>query len=198
VLESAAVGRSTRTLDPSEMHALVQTSANQRLPQRLIKVDHAGEHGAVCIYRAQAWVCRLTAPDLVPMLNAFRRHEEGHRALFARYLAEHKVQRCRSYHLCGIGGFTLGIITGAFGRSAVAATTVAVERVVLRHLNTQLHQLATLDAGAHAAVAAIVLEETEHHDTANLDLRQGKFWPRLIMPVVSGAAEAVIWLGLKL
>jgi ubiquinone biosynthesis monooxygenase Coq7 len=132
------------------------------------------------------------------MLKAFRRHEEGHRALFGRYLVEHKVQRCRSYHLCGIGGLTLGIITGAFGRSAVAATTVAVERVVLRHLNDQLRQLASLDAGAYAAVAAIVLEETEHHDTANLDLQQGRFWPRLIMPVVSAATEAVIWLGLKL
>ena len=180
------------------MHALDHTSANQRLPQRLIKVDHAGEHGAVCIYWAQAWVCRFTAPDLVPMLNAFRARDAPPRALFGRYLAGHNVQRCRSYHLCGIGGFTLGIITGAFGRSAVAATTVAVERVVLRHLNEQLHQLASLDAEAHAAVAAIVLEEKEHHDTANLDLQQGRFWPRLIMPVVGGATEAVIWLGLKL
>ena len=180
------------------MRVAVQISGDSHLPRRLIKVDHAGEHGAVNIYRAQAVMCRFTAPNLVPMLNGFRMHEEGHRALFGRYLAEHNVQRCRSYHLCGVGGFTLGIITGLFGRSAVAATTVAVERVVLRHLKAQLIQLAALDSHAHATVAAIVLEETEHHDTANLDLQQGSFWPRLIMPVVSAATEAVIWMGLKL
>ena len=180
------------------MHALVQPSDDWQLPRRLIKVNHAGEHGAVSIYRAQAWVCRLTAPDLVPLLKAFRAHEEGHRALFGRYLAGHNVPRCRSYHLCGMGGLILGFITGLFGRSAVAATTVAVERVVLRHLQAQLQQLATLDGEARAAVAAIVLEETEHHDTANLELQQGRLWPRVIMPVVSAATEAVIWLGLKL
>jgi len=180
------------------MHASIQTAVESQLPHRLIKVDHAGEHGAVNIYKAQAVVCRLTAPGLVPTLRAFRLHEERHRALFGRYLAEHGTRRCRSYHLCGAGGFMLGIITGLFGRSAVAATTVAVERVVLRHLRLQMIQLAPLDAQAHAAISAIVLEETEHHDTANLDLQQGSFWPSLIMPVVSAATEAVIWLGMKL
>ena len=42
--------------------------------------------------------------------------------------------RCRSYHLCGVGGWMLGLITGLLGRQAIAATTVAVENVVLGHL----------------------------------------------------------------
>jgi ubiquinone biosynthesis monooxygenase Coq7 len=180
------------------MHAVVHQVAASSLPGRLIKVNHAGEHGAVNIYRAQALVCRLTAPSLVPLLLQFRGHEESHRARFGAYLERFQVRRCRSYHFCGIGGWVLGFVTALFGRSAVAATTVAVERVVLRHLEIQLQQLEGLDPAAHEAVAAIVHEEREHHDSANLESLQGRFWPRLLMPIVSGATESVIWLGLKL
>jgi ubiquinone biosynthesis monooxygenase Coq7 len=180
------------------MHAIAQPSPASRLPGRLIKVNHAGEHGAVNIYRAQAFVCRLTAPELVPLLHEFRGHEEGHRERFRIYLERFQVRRCRSYYFCGFGGYVLGFLTGLMGRSAVAATTVAVESVVLRHLEMQLQQLAPLDPEAHAAVAAIVEEEQQHHDSANLESLQGRFWPRVLMPIVSGATEFVIWAGLKL
>ena len=59
------------------MHAVPHTTAEARLRGRLIKVNQVGENGAVNIYRAQALVCRLTAPDLVPLLREFQGHEEG-------------------------------------------------------------------------------------------------------------------------
>ncbi len=114
------------------------------------------------------------------------------------YLEESHIRRCRSYHFCGIGGYVLGFTTGLFGRSAVAATTVAVESVVLRHLEDQLLQLALLDNAAHTAVASIVEEERQHHDSANLEPLQGRIWPHILMPIVRGATEFVIWMGLKL
>jgi ubiquinone biosynthesis monooxygenase Coq7 len=43
-----------------------------------------------------------------------------------------------------------------------------------------------------------VREEREHHDRAALEARQGAFWPRLLMPVVSLTTEGVIWLGMRL
>jgi ubiquinone biosynthesis monooxygenase Coq7 len=180
------------------MHAVASPLVDARLAGRIIKVNHAGEHGAVNIYRAQSLVCRLTAPDLVPLLREFQTHEEGHRARFLGYLEHSRVRRCRSYHFCGLGGYVLGFLTGLFGRSAVAATTVAVESVVLKHLELQLLQLKDLDSNAYSAVAAIIDEEREHHDTASLEPLQGRFWPRVLMPVVRGATELVIWLGLKL
>jgi ubiquinone biosynthesis monooxygenase Coq7 len=36
---------------------------------RIIKVNHAGEFGAVNIYRAQLLVARLIMPSLVPQLE---------------------------------------------------------------------------------------------------------------------------------
>lgn len=79
---------------------------------RILKVDHAGEQGAVNIYRAQILMARWTAPSLVPELREFKSHEERHRALFWAELQRRGVRRCRSYWLCGIGGWMLGLLTG--------------------------------------------------------------------------------------
>jgi 3-demethoxyubiquinol 3-hydroxylase len=119
---------------------------------RVLKVDHAGEHGAVNIYAAQMLLARFTAPSLVPELREFREHEQRHRSIFWAELQRRGIRRCRSYLLCGFGGFALGLITGLFGRGAIAATTVAVERVVLRHLQEQLAVLEPTDPSAAAAI----------------------------------------------
>jgi ubiquinone biosynthesis monooxygenase Coq7 len=165
---------------------------------RILKVNHAGEHGAVNIYRGQRLVCFWRDAELRHELEEFRAHEERHRAIFAAELQRRGVRRCRSYWACGLGGFALGLTTGICGRASIAAVTVAVERVVLRHLERQLRELDGVDPAAHAAVAAIIEDERMHHDRAAQERRQGIFWPRLIRPAVSAATEFVIWTGMKL
>jgi len=105
--------------------------------------------------------------------------------------------RCKSYLLCGLGGLVLGLLTGLLGRSAISATTVAVESVVLRHLEQQLIDLRGIDEPAVLAISAIVMEERLHHDQAASHVAQSSLWSRLLNPVVSSATEAVIWLGMR-
>jgi len=165
---------------------------------RILKVNHAGEHGAVNIYRGQRLACFWRDDELKRELEEFRSHEERHRDVFAAELARRGVRRCRSYRLCGLGGLLLGLGTGVCGRASIAAVTVAVERVVLRHLESQLRELDGVDPAAHAAIASILEDERTHHDRAAQEPRQGIFWPRLLKPVVSAATEFVIWTGMRL
>lgn len=131
-------------------------------------------------------------------LREFRSHEEVHREIFASELQRRGVRRCRSFVLCGIGGYVLGLLTGLFGRAAIAATTVAVERVVLVHLRGQLRALERIDAEAVAAISRIVVDEQEHHDRSATQAAEGKFWPAILSPVVALSTESVIWLGMRL
>lgn len=96
----------------------------QALGDRILKIDHAGEHGAVNIYRAQILVSRVTSPELTATLCEFIAHEQRHRALFWSRMQSRAIRRCRSYRLCGVGGYLLGFITGLLGRQAIAATTL--------------------------------------------------------------------------
>jgi len=147
--------------------------SGESLGDRVIKVNHAGEHGAINIYHWQ-------------------------RAI-ARWLKRRGRSRCRSYHLCGLGGMGLGIVTGLLGAKAIHATTEAIERVVLRHLKEQLRVLGPSDPEAKSIIAQIVADEQAHHDIAaqHLSSKRG-ILERAIEAVVADSTEAVIWLGMKL
>lgn len=118
--------------------------------------------------------------------------------MFAAELQRRGVRRCRSYCLCGIGGFALGVITGLMGAGAIAATTTAVEAVVLKHLEHQLAVLRDNDPSAVSAISSIVAEERQHHDQSAGRIQTGSFWPKVLAPIVSASTEAVIWLGMRL
>lgn len=180
------------------MNAAVQSAPPNGLGDRILKVNHAGEHGAICIYTGQIHMARLVAPGMLRELTEFRSHEQGHRAIFGAELQRRGRRRCRSYWLCGVGGYVLGVVTGIFGSGAISATTVAVESVVLRHLQNQLLVLEGVDSAAASAISAIVAEEQDHHDRSAKLSKVGKFWPAVLTPIVSGSTEAVIWLGMRL
>jgi len=180
------------------MELSARLNRGEGLGDRVLKVNHAGEHGAVNIYAGQRFLARMTARHMLEELEEFQAHEEKHRALFQAELQRRGLRRCRSYSLCAVGGFALGCITGLFGPSAIAATTVAVERVVLSHLDRQIAALRGKDDAAVDAVARIYGEEREHHDRQLDHLRAGRLWLTVLSPVVAASTQAVIWLGMHL
>ena len=165
---------------------------------RIIKVNHAGEHGAVNIYAGQIAVARLRARFLLPELAEFKAHEERHRSIFSTELRRRGLPRCRSYWLCGVGGYALGFVTGLMGARSIAVATVAVERVVLRHLQQQLLQIGCADPDATAAISSILAEEQQHHDQSVACLRRAGVIDRIIDSLISAATEAVIWIGMRI
>lgn len=170
----------------------------ESLGDRIMKVDHAGEQGAICIYLAQRWIARWRVPDMLTELDGFLAHERRHRALFGAELERRGQRRCRSFVLCGLGGFTLGIITGLAGRGAIAATTVAIEESVLRHMQAQIAALDGIDQAATATLHDVIVDEKAHFDLSLSHAPPDSFWHKLIKPIVSGTTEAVIWLGMRL
>lgn len=167
------------------------------LGNRMLKVDHAGEHGAICIYSGQLFIARLFNPSLVAELTEFLGDERRHRAVFNAELQRRGYPRCRGYWLCGLGGLALGLLTGLCGRKAIMTTTVAVESVVLRHLAHQLHALRNIDPLAVAAIASIVDEEQHHHDQSAAQIDVNDPWFKMLTPVVTAWTEAVIWMGMR-
>ncbi|WP_152433827.1 demethoxyubiquinone hydroxylase family protein [Erythrobacter sp. THAF29] len=173
--------------------------SNETLGDRVIKVDHAGEHGAINIYTWQRAFAKWRCPELVPELDEFLAHERRHRALFEAELARRQKPRCHSFHLCGLGGAVLGVLTGVIGAKAIHATTEAVERVVLRHLQDQRGALRSVDPDVVSVIDAIIADEQQHHDNAANHLRGKRgLTEKVIDRFVAASTEAVIWLGMKL
>ncbi|TDM06873.1 MAG: demethoxyubiquinone hydroxylase family protein [Ideonella sp. MAG2] len=171
--------------------------AGQSLGTRFLKVNHAGEQGAICIYSGQIFMARLTAPDLTPTLAEFKSHEQSHRATFWAELQRRGERRCRSYWLCSLGGFVLGLVTGLLGRNATMVTTVAIERVVLSHLEHQVEALQGMDTHAIAAISSIVADEKSHHDKSAANVQRSGLGLKMLSSMVSSSTEWVIWVGMR-
>ena len=172
--------------------------SGESLGDRLLKVNHAGEHGAVHIYAGQILTARWTSASMLPALREFKAHEEQHRGIFWAELQRRGRSRCRSYWLCAAGGLMLGAVTGLLGRKAIAATTVAVERVVLMHLDEQVRALRGHDDTAVAAISKILVDEREHLNAFAEEIERPAAWTPLLTAIVSASTRTVIWLGLRL
>lgn len=137
-------------------------------PRKILKVNHAGEFGAINIYRAQILVCRAVNRKLVPELQAFLKDELKHLDIFWTEIQQRNGIKCKSYWLCGIGGWFMGFFSALLGKKGVMACTWAVESVVAEHLKKQLIYLKQCnDLSAYKAVNSILQDEEHHRDTGS-------------------------------
>jgi ubiquinone biosynthesis monooxygenase Coq7 len=106
--------------------------------RRILKVNHAGEFGAIRIYGAQIWIARRLFPDIVPTLQEMREDEIDHCRRFRDAMPSRNARPCRVMAFWSLGGLLLGFLTALGGRNMVWICTEAVESTVHRHLEDQL------------------------------------------------------------
>lgn len=164
-----------------------------RTVSRILRVNHAGEVGAIRIYGAQIWIARRLHPDLLPFLEETVAHERRHAATFRELMWPRGTRPCGALPLWGLGGAVLGLLTALIGTNAIMICTEAVERAVHAHLNAQLAFLGERDPVLSDAVRAVRDEEVGHHDRAHA--ARTSFGPlaRLLDAFVAGTTTLLIW-----
>lgn len=165
--------------------------------KKILKVNHAGEFGAVNIYKSQILVSRIVRPELVPVLEDFLRDEERHLGVFWHEIQRRDGVKCKSYWLCGLGGYAMGFASALLGKPGIMACTFAVESVVAEHLHGQLAYLKGKDdIQAFQAVSSILEDEENHRDIGQ---NEGSTNP-LYVPIrflISFFTETVIRFGMR-
>ena len=169
--------------------------AVRRRLAEILRVDHAGELGAIRIYEGQLIWARSRAVDLLPWLDRILQDEQRHRDAFARLMRERGIIPCRVLPAWGLGGWLLGFATGALGRSAILVATIAIERSVHRHMNDQLTWLAERDRDVSTEIRAIAVEENEHLESARASGPLVSGTMRALDVIVAAATEALIWIS---
>jgi ubiquinone biosynthesis monooxygenase Coq7 len=162
---------------------------------RILKVNHAGEHGAIRIYRAQIWIARRWYPDVLAFLEETLGHEINHCALFLGAMPQRQARPCRIMALWGNGGLVLGFLTALMGRQGVWICTAAVEAAVHRHLEDQLLFLRERDPELYSLIQSIQSEELSHLRHAEDRIETQTRWLRLLRGLISWSTDAVIWLS---
>jgi ubiquinone biosynthesis monooxygenase Coq7 len=162
---------------------------------RILKVNHAGEHGAIRIYRAQLFIARRRHPDIVPFLEETLAHEINHCSLFLDAMPERNARPCRIMSLWGSGGLILGFLSALLGPQGVWICTAAVEAAVHRHLDDQLRFLESRDVELYSLIKSIQDEELSHLSYARQRIAPESPWARLLNALVSTSTDIAIWLS---
>lgn len=172
------------------------TSARDALTiTRIVKVNHAGEYGAIRIYSAQIGVSARRYPDVVPALSGMLEHEKQHCAAFLAAMPRRNSRPCRVMSLWSWGGWLLGFGTALMGRQAIWICTAAVEAAVHRHLDDQLAFLAGRDDELQGIILSIREEELAHLHHAESQIAVRGRGARLLQSLISHVTDALIWLS---
>ena len=138
----------------------------------MIRVDHAGEHGAVRIYDGQKAVFdKIKGKENVAELVAHMAdQEQEHLAYFDALMSERDIRPTILSPLWDMAGFTLGAVTALMSEKAAMACTAAVETEIDAHYAEQLEALADSDDKADKALAKKIekfrADEAAHKHTA--------------------------------
>ncbi|MBL1406284.1 MAG: demethoxyubiquinone hydroxylase family protein [Rhizobiales bacterium] len=162
---------------------------------RILKVNHAGEAGAIRIYQAQILVCRYLHPSIVPFLKDTLAHEIVHKRLFEGAMPKRNARPCRALWLWGIGGWLLGLTTALLGKNMVWLCTEAVEETVHLHLEEQLIFLRGKDNELVVLIESIKEEELSHLDHATANINNRGRLAKIVQWKIKTATEFIIWLS---
>jgi len=160
---------------------------------RMIRVDHAGEYGAVRIYDGQLAV--LGRGPAARAIRAMAVKEKAHLETFDKLVVDRHVRPTLLSPIWHVAGFALGAASALLGPRAAMACTVAVEEVIDEHYKGQLDQLDESDGDLKKTVAEFRQDELAHRDEALArGARQAPAYEALSAAVKTGSRLA-IWLS---
>jgi ubiquinone biosynthesis monooxygenase Coq7 len=164
--------------------------------EAMIRVDHAGEYGAVRIYQGQLAVLKHGAA--ADTIRHMAEQEERHLKAFDRLINERKVRPTALEPVWRVAGFALGAATALMGEKAAFACTAAVEEVIDEHYAGQVAALEDKDENLKATVEQFRLEEVEHRDTALQNGAEQAPGYRLLSSAIKAGCRVAIKLSEKI
>ena len=159
---------------------------------RIIRVDQAGEYGAVRIYEGQMAV--LGKSKSGPVIREMAEQEQRHLKKFDSLMAENQVRPTALMPLWHVAGFLLGAGSALLGEKAAMACTVAVEEAIDEHYAGQAAHLDD-DPELRKTVEEFRRDELEHRETALANGAREAPGYDALNAVVKAGSKLAIWLS---
>jgi len=119
------------------------TKTNKKNLEEIIRVDHAGERGAIKIYEGQLLALKTFKQDedLKKQIEEMKEHEKEHYEFFDKEIQKRNIKPTKLLPLWDLLGVTLGFGTAMMGKKATMLCTASVEEVIDGHYKNQIHTL---------------------------------------------------------
>ena len=141
---------------------------NKKKIEEFIRVDHAGERGAIKIYEGQLLALNTIVKDhkLKKKIEEMQIHEREHCDYFEKEIKRRNIKPTKFLPLWDLLGVGLGFGSTLIGKKAAMLCTASVEEVIDKHYQNQINQLENDEKELKSKIVKFRNDEIHHKDIA--------------------------------
>ena len=141
---------------------------NQKKLKEFIRVDHAGERGAIKIYEGQllALSTLVNDEDLKKTIKQMKKHEEEHYNFFETEIIKRNIKPTKLLPMWDLLGLALGFGSTILGKKTAMLCTASVEEVIDGHYKKQIDKLESDEKILKNKIIKFREDELHHKDIA--------------------------------
>ena len=141
---------------------------NSKKVEEFIRVDHAGERGAIKIYEGQLLALKTICKDLnlQKTIEEMKIHEKEHCDFFEKEIKKRNIKPTKLLPLWDLLGVGLGFGSTILGKKAAMLCTASVEEVIDGHYKNQIDQLGSDEKELKEKIIKFREDELHHKDIA--------------------------------
>ena len=142
--------------------------ADKKKIEEFIRVDHAGERGAVKIYEGQLLALNTFVKNdkLKKTIEEMKIHEKKHRDFFENEIKKRNIEPTKFLPLWDLLGVGLGFGSTLLGKKAAMLCTASVEEVIDKHYLDQINQLGPDEEELKKKITKFRQDELDHKEIA--------------------------------
>ena len=141
---------------------------DKKLIEEFLRVDHAGERGAIKIYEGQLLALKtfMKNDDLKSKLEEMKLHEQEHADFFDKEIKKRNIKPTKFLPLWDLLGVGLGFGSTILGNKAAMLCTASVEEVIDEHYQNQINKLGDDEKELKKKIIKFREDELHHKDIA--------------------------------
>ena len=141
---------------------------NKKILEEIIRVDHAGERGAIKIYEGQLLALKTIKKDdnLKDQIEKMKEHEKEHFEFFEKEIQKRNIKPTYLLPLWDLMGVALGFGTTILGKKAAMLCTASVEEVIDGHYASQIDKLGDDENNLKQKIIKFRSDELDHKNLA--------------------------------
>ena len=141
---------------------------DQKILEEIIRVDHAGERGAIKIYEGQLLALSTIKQDknLKKIIEEMKEHEKEHLEYFEKEIQKRKMKPTYLLPLWDLMGVSLGFGSALLGKKAAMLCTASVEEVIENHYENQLNKIGEDEKDLKTKIEKFKGDEVNHKNIA--------------------------------
>ena len=142
--------------------------SNKRKIEEFIRVDHAGERGAIKIYEGQLLALNTIVKneELKKTIEHMKEHEVEHCEFFEKEIKKRGIEPTKFLPLWDLLGLGLGFGSTLLGKKAAMLCTASVEEVIDEHYQNQINHLGPEEKNLKNKIIKFREDELYHKDIA--------------------------------